>query len=429
MLYLAFSKLNLLPLSIIGLFLLIRVRSFLFWFLSGFAFFLSSLFWVRISMIDYGGVYPPLAYLLVMVLALFLTLYQYAGTYILWKLSRFFVPLLPFIWTALELLRSSFPYGGFPWLLMGETLLGIPILKNYLSAGGVYLGSALTLSLATLPLILRKPRQLIIYLIVFIIPVPFIKFPRNELELSGLKIAIFQTNVPEHIKLNKPEFYRFLPSYWRHFERIRDHKPDILFLPESAFPFDARDIYAEGQRLLGYSKDFTIVTGLTDMRASTGGYEAYNSVFVLEEGQIRDFYDKVKILPFGEFVPFPFRFVKKYFGAIGGVDFSPGKEVRCVRTRKVTIGTPICFEVSYYSLVKKMAECSDLIAVVTNDAWFRDSDGTFQHLRQARVRAVETRKYILWINNTGPSAVISPEGEIIRMIPYGKQDFIIYTFN
>jgi len=380
-------------------------------------------------MIDYGGVYPPLAYFLVLLLAIFLSLYQFGGTYLLWKLSRFFLPLLPLIWTLFEVLRSHFPYGGFPWILMGETLLGIPLLKNYLSAGGVYLGSVLTLSLALLPHILKRPRFLVLYLLLFILPIPFIKFPTKEERLSGLKVALFQTNVPEEIKLSDPDFYRFLPSYWRHFERIKEHRPDILFLPESAFPFDARDIYAEGRRLLGYSREFTIVTGLTDMRTSGNGYEAYNSVFVLEDGQIKDFYDKVKILPFGEFVPFPFRFVKKYFGAIGGIDFSPGQSVRCVSTSKVRIGTPICFEVSYYSLVKKMAECSDLIAVVTNDAWFRDSDGTFQHLRQARVRAVETRKYILWVNNTGPSAIISPEGEIIEMIPYGKQDFIIYTFN
>ena len=398
------------------------------WLLSGFLFFTSSLFWIRISMIDYGGVFPPLAYLLVLALSSFLTIYQFGGTFLLWRLSGFTLPLLPLLWTFFEVLRSHLPYGGFPWLLMGEVLLGIPFAVNYLSAGGVYLGSILVLAIATLPTAVRKKKYLIIYILIFMLPIPFIKFYQKDPELSGLKIAIFQTNVPEEIKLSKPDFYKFLPKYWTHLDRLKEEKPHILLLPESAFPFEAGDIEREGRKILRYSEFFTIVTGLIDTRPSISGYEVYNSVLVIEKGEIQDFYDKVKILPFGEFVPFPFKFVKKYFGAIGGTDFSPGKSIRCVKAGGISIGTPICFEVSYYTLVRKMAECAELIAVVTNDAWFRDSDGTFQHLRQARVRAVETRKYIFWVNNTGPSAVISPEGEIIKMIPYGRRGYIVYTF-
>ena len=346
----------------------------------------------------------------------------------MWRLSGFTLPLLPLLWTFFEVLRSHLPYGGFPWLLMGEVLLGIPFAVNYLSAGGVYLGSILVLAIATLPTAVRKKKYLIIYILIFMLPIPFIKFYQKDPELSGLKIAIFQTNVPEEIKLSKPDFYKFLPKYWTHLDRLKKEKPHILLLPESAFPFEAGDIEREGRKILRYSEFFTIVTGLIDTRPSISGYEVYNSVLVIEKGEIQDFYDKVKILPFGEFVPFPFKFVKKYFGAIGGTDFSPGKSIRCVKAGGISIGTPICFEVSYYTLVRKMAECAELIAVVTNDAWFRDSDGTFQHLRQARVRAVETRKYIFWVNNTGPSAVISPEGEIIKMIPYGRRGYIVYTF-
>ena len=133
-------------------------------------------------------------------------------------------------------------------------------------------------------------------------------------------------------------------------------------------------------------------------------------------------------MPFGEYVPFPFSFVKDIFGAIAGVDYVSGERVKCVRAGKVKVGTPICFEVSYFSLLREFSQCADLIAVLTNDGWFRDSDGTFQHLRQARVRALETGKYLLWVNNTGPSAVISPRGEVLKLIPYGKEGLLEYRF-
>jgi apolipoprotein N-acyltransferase len=408
--------------------LLYLLRTPLTWLSAGILFFLSSLFWVRISMVDYGGVYPPIAYLLVLTLGLFLGLYQMGLSYLLWRLLRFNAVALPFIWTGVELLRSHFPYGGFPWNLAGEMVLYIPFLREYLSAGGVYLGSVLVISASVIPFNIKKPKVLIPLLLLFVIPIPFFKEPRIPDTLRGVKIAIFQTNVPENIKLDKPAFYRTIPAYWTTMDEILKEKPHIIFLPESAFPFDGKDIHTEGKKLIEYSKKAMIITGLTDLRLGAGGYSAYNSVFVIHKGEINDFYDKVKLLPFGEFVPFPFGFVKKYFGAIGGIDFTPGEEVRCLRAGRIRVGTPICFEVSYYSLVRKMSQCGELIAVLTNDAWFRDSDGTFQHMRQARIRAVENRKFVLWVNNTGPSAVISPDGEILELIPYGKRGYIVFTF-
>ncbi|HHJ64066.1 MAG TPA: apolipoprotein N-acyltransferase, partial [Aquifex aeolicus] len=82
----------------------------------------------------------------------------------------------------------------------------------------------------------------------------------------------------------------------------------------------------------------------------------------------------------------------------------------------------------YFHLVREMARCADLIAVLTNDAWFRDSDGTYQHMRHARIRAVENRMFVIWVNNTGPSALITPEGRILKEIPYGKVGFFVHSF-
>ena len=423
--YLAFSKLSfwfLLPLS---LFILAWTRDFRFWLLTGLLSFLLSLFWIRIAMVDYGGVFPPVAYLLILLLVLFLSLYQFGLTYLFWRLFRFNLLLLPFLWTGVEVLRSNLPYGGFPWLLTGEVLVDFPLLRHYLSVGGVYLGSLVLWFISISPLLLRERKGPALLGAVLLLPLlfdpPEVRGPKN------LRVAIIQPNVEESIKLDKEKFYQYLPTYWELLDKTLERKPDVVFLPESAFPFTGGELPEKGEKLLEYSRKATIITGMIDVRFSEV-WEPYNSVFVIKDGRVVDFYDKVRLLPFGEYVPFPFGFVKEIFGAIAGIDYVPGKGPRCLKVGNYRVGTPICFEVSYFGLVRKFAECSDFMAVLTNDGWFRDSDGTFQHLRQARVRALETGRFVLWVNNTGPSAVISPEGKILKEIPYGKAGYLIFEF-
>ncbi len=425
-LYLAFSKYDLWLLTFPALFLLTSSRSALGWFLGGLSFFFSSLLWIRIAMVDYGGVNPIVAILLIASLSLLLTLYQFSLTHFLWKLSGFKVVLLPPVWTFAEIMRSHFPYGGFPWVLIGEHAVNIPLLRDYLSAGGVYLGTLLLWYISLSPHLLKKPRYALLYLLLFLLPLPFVerevRTPKRD-----FKVAIVQTNVPEDVKLRKDLFLGELPRLWRLLEEAVSKNPDLIIFPESAFPFFAGDLYEKGRKLLEASKKAPILVGLVDVRTDGSFIRPYNSVFAISGGDVIDFYDKVRLLPFGEYVPFPFGFVKDIFGAIGGVDYTPGEDLDCVDIEDLRVATPICFEVSYFSLVRKLARCSDIIAVLTNDGWFRDSDGTFQHLRQARVRAAENRRFLIWVNNTGPSAVISPEGKILAEIPYGKEGVLLFT--
>ncbi len=425
-LYLAFSKYSLWFFIFPAVFMLLRFKSLKFWFITGFTFFFLSLLWIRIAMIKYGEVFPPVAYILIVLLVLFLTLYQFVLTFLIWKKLKFSYLLLPFVWTFIEILRSNFPYGGFPWLLFGEMLLYIPFFKDYLSAGGVFLGSIL-IWFSVVLLFLRNLRHILSVILIFILPLPFIKEVPEFENLKGLKIAVVQPNVREDIKLDKDRFYEYLPVYWEILKEVERENPDIVFLPESAFPFTANELPEEGKELLEFSEKFTVITGIIDIRVSED-IEPYNSVFVIKDGEVVDFYDKVRLLPFGEYVPFPFGFTKEIFGSIAGIDYVRGEGPRCVKAENLSIATPICFEVSCFSYVKRMSSCADIIAVLTNDGWFEDSDGTFQHLRHARLRAVENRKYVIWVNNTGPSAVINPEGEIVKEIPYGRAGYFIFSF-
>ncbi len=423
--YLSFSKLSLWFLLFPFFFLLSRQRSFKVWLSVGFLSTFLSLLWIRIAMIKYGEVYPPLAYILIALLALFMALLQFGISYWLWRLAGYNLLALPPAWVFAEVIRSNFPYGGFPWLIVGELLVHVPLLFKHLSAGGVYLGSFVVWFLALTPYALKSRGVALGLFISILLPIPFWKEQANIPD--GVKIAIVQPNVREDIKLDREAFYGILPSYFKLLENAIEYRPDIVFLPESAFPFYGHELASEGKRLLELSHRAILVTGIVDIRFGEE-IEPYNSVFVIHKGKVVDFYDKVRLLPFGEYIPFPFSFVKEIFGAIAGTDYLPGEELRCLEAGKLKIATPICFEVSYFHLVRKLADCADLIAVLTNDGWFEDSDGTYQHFRQARARAVETGKYLLWVNNTGPSAVISPEGKVLKEIPYGTEGIIFFEF-
>ncbi len=426
LLYLAFSKYNLWFLAFPALCLLPALKSLKSWLGAGFLFFFLSLLWVRIAMVDYGGVPLVVALLLILMLSLFLTFQQFAFTYLLWKATGFRLLALPFLWVFAEILRSHFPYGGFPWLLIGELTVDIPLFKEYLKVGSVYLGSAMLLTFAVLLwTVSKKSKEAAVAFLILVLPLT-LTFTKEQVKApEDLKVVLVQTYVPEEIKLNRELFRKDLPRLLLLVEKALERKPDIVILPESAFPFSADRLEEEGAELLKLSRRTYIITGLIDITDITS---PKNGVFVLHKGKVVDSYFKVRLLPFGEYVPFPFSFVKDIFGAIAGVDYVSGERVKCVRAGKVKVGTPICFEVSYFSLLREFSQCADLIAVLTNDGWFRDSDGTFQHLRQARVRALETGKYLLWVNNTGPSAVISPRGEVLKLIPYGKEGLLEYRF-
>ena len=115
-----------------------------------------------------------------------------------------------------------------------------------------------------------------------------------------------------------------------------------------------------------------------------------------------------------------------YIRDFGLTDYEKGEGAKCFRVEEFLVGTPVCFEVAYPFYIKRF-ECN-LLAIITNDGWFLDSDGTYQHFRMARVRALENGTFTLWVNNTGPSAVISPKGRVLRYLPYGKRGILFFSF-
>ncbi|MFN3599188.1 MAG: apolipoprotein N-acyltransferase [Aquificaceae bacterium] len=391
----------------------------LFWFF----FLFLSLRCSGIAAVEFGGVNSVLFYFIFGFFAILLALYQFYIPFVLWK--RFFSKslwALPPLYVFFEVFRSYFPYGGFPWLILGSISIYLPIVRDSMLYLNVYFHSLLWL-FTTLFLVQRRFKLLILLWLPFILLGLFALWEKDRRlqRAQNIKVALVQTAVPQEDKLNREAFIKHAEDILNLVEKAASHGADLVVLPESALPFFFSEDRDENLRLMYLSKKSAILVGLIDIRE---GMKPYNSAYLFARGMMVDYYDKVKLFPIGEYLPAPFGFLKRLFPAIGGIDYVPGERIKPVEYQSMRIATPICFEVAYYSLVKRLSKEANLIAILTNDGWFKDSDCTHQHYLWARVRALENGKYLLWVNNSGDTGIIDPYGRVLKRMPYMKRGII-----
>jgi len=420
LMYLSFSKYNFFFLGFPALFLAIRPSPLRF-FSFGLIFFGLSLKWLAIPLVKYGGIEPVWGYTSLLLLILFLVFYQFGFTYILWKIVGYRYELFPFIYTVVEILRSFFPYGGFPWLLIGGLLVDIPVLRFSLPLGTVYGSTFILLLLILFPFFKSSVKKIVagITLSIFLGGILWELKPLNH--PKGIKVGIIQTAIPEDIKLNPYLFEKMYPLIEKQINEALSKGADLILLPESAVPFFLHQLEKRGLNILKASFKSHIIMGIIDV----SGEKPFNTVVHIHKGKVVGVYKKTILVPFGEYTPYPFKFFSDMIPYLGLTDYAKGEGPTCFKIDNFTLGTPICFEVAYFPYVRKFP--CEVIAVLTNDAWFEDSDGTYQHMKFARIRALEEGKYVLWVNNTGPSGVISPKGEVIKAIEYGRREVLLFT--
>ncbi|RMH08113.1 MAG: apolipoprotein N-acyltransferase, partial [Aquificota bacterium] len=389
LLYLPFSKLNLWFFLFPALYLFLKNPSLTLWSVGGYTFFFLSLRCVNIASVEFGGVNPILAYFIFSLFALFLTLYQFVVPLILWR--RFFRKnpwLLPLVYVCFELLRSYFPYGGFPWLVIGSVVGELPLLNQSFYYLNVYIQSLV--ALYSVLFFAEKRFKNLALLLLFLLFVSLLSFYEKRERVKKaptLKVALVQTAVPQQDKLDPQAFKKHTHSILDLVEEASLKGVELVVLPESALAFYYSQDYEEGyDRLMLLSFRVPILVGLVDIRE---GLKPYNSAYLIKDGRAVGYYDKVRLLPVGEYLPYPFGFLKEVFGAIGGIDYVHGQSLEPLRYKGLKIATPICFEVAYWDLVRELSKGANLVVVLTNDGWFKDSDCAFQHRRWAKVRALE----------------------------------------
>ncbi|WP_242634338.1 apolipoprotein N-acyltransferase [Marinobacter salicampi] len=398
--------------------------------LFGLGLFGSGVSWVYISISEHGNTSIPIAvvltFLFVAGLALFHGLAFWAWGHLARDSSVRRLILFPAIWVLGDWLRSWL-LTGFPWMYLGTGQVDGP-LAGFAPIVGVYgltfwivaTGAA---AWAAYQLI-RNKRQAAAGLIVAVMILPWLSGPFvsrvdwTELADQPLKVAAMQGNIPQQIKWD-PEFLRQQVRTYLDLTQDDWHR-DIILWPETAIPLtqdQAGPIIEMIREELG--PDSTLITGIPWFGFSerVGDTTFHNSIMAIGNGE--GIYHKQKLVPFGEYVP-----LQQWLRGLIGFfdlpmsDFSRGPENQSPLTAGIHRVMPfICYEVAYPDFVSSYAARTDLLITISNDGWFGDSIGPVQHLQMARMRALETGRYMLRGTNNGITAIIDERGQLTEAIP------------
>jgi apolipoprotein N-acyltransferase len=408
--------------------------------LTGSVFFAGTTYWIFNSVYFYGNIPSVMSLLIVAFLCLYLGLYIGVFSVLfnyLCRHSRFpSLFIVPVLWVTLEFLRT-YALTGFPWSALGYTQYKVLPVIQMADITGVYGVSFLVASfngavfdvivywperLKRMPLFERWPMAVgLVVLTLCIISAVLYGVRRIHSPESGDKFltSVIQGNFEQEKKWDINFMREIMDTYKELTSRGSADSPILVVWPESAVPF----VFEQDKQLTGEIIDFQkkldsylLFGSVTakERKDDTSGF-SNSTVLLSPEGEVLSFYDKIHLVPYGEYIPLRkiFPFIKKLTAGIG--DFIPGRDYTVMETPFAKISSPICFEIIFPGLVRKFVNNgANLIVTVTNDAWFGRSSAPYQHFSMSVLRAVENRVPVVRAANTGISGFIDMKGRIMK---------------
>jgi apolipoprotein N-acyltransferase len=403
-----------------------------FWF--GMGMYLAGVSWVYISLHRFGAMAAPLAAFATLALCAVLALYlALAGA----LQARFRAPpavraalVIPALWTLAEWLRATL-FTGFPWLSLGTAAIDTP-LAGFAPLGGVLAGSFVTAAAAGLLwcIALGQARwaAAAAFALLGIAGAGLRGVEWTAPAGAPLEASLVQGNVPQDLKFNPARYARTLETHARLAEASRAR---LIVLPETAVPrmLDSVDpAYLARLEAVGRRNGGDLLLG-APTRVAPGAY--YNSVVSFGVSP-RQLYHKVHLVPFGEFVPPGFGWIVRVL-SIPLADFSRGAaEQKPLAVAGQRVAANVCYEDAFGSELIRQLPGATLLVNVSNVAWFGDSLAPAQHLQIARARALETGRMHLTATNTGITALIGRDGQVLaRLAPFteGRLDAVVQGYS
>jgi apolipoprotein N-acyltransferase len=448
LLVLAFPGFNLWPLAWVGLipllFALIRYQLSLKQALccgeaTGVVFFYGSCYWITYSIIHYGGIPPVLAYLLAIIPALalgaFFALFAAGVQVTIRRVGAMGLFYAPFLWVVTEWLRLKVT--GIGWNALGYSQAFHPRLIQIAEYVGVYGVSFLLVLLCSMltavALFLERKnathqwldlRSLVtgLGLVVLVIGISVWMFerhverPTSDNENSRLRILAVQPDIPIEVMVDPVAQANSFHQLIQQTERTLAANPgmDLVIWPESPLNISFHYSPEAGPSLVGLVQQHHVYLLLNVLGVGTLD-EVHNSVSVLSpEGRQIGEYHKIRLLPFGEYVPL--RGIIPFIDRIPALagDFAPGTQYTVIDIGKARLGSLICFEAMFPDIARRLViQGATVLVNVSNYGWFGPTPAAEQHLAHAIFRAVETRRHLLCVTNSGISAHITPAGALI----------------
>ncbi|BCS34170.1 apolipoprotein N-acyltransferase [Luteitalea sp. TBR-22] len=408
-------------------------RPFLLGLVTGLVLFAGTVSWTSDVLAMFGGLNAALAWLLagllIGYLAIYPALFSLALTEALVRGGTRALMLAPAIWVGTEWLRGTL-LTGFPWVLLGYSQSDTLAPLQAASVVGIYGVSGLVaLPSTAIALLVVPDRQAsrarlalaaaCLAVVGMVVAWGAARLGRAEL-LAGptTRVALVQGNVPQGQKWDPAYRDAILERYTLLTAEAARAGADLVVWPESSTPFVfGRDaVYTEIMRARLVAAGVPVVFGSDEV---VGPSEFYNAAFVMDgRGEIRGSYRKMQLVPFGEYIPV--RRVLFFADSLveGFSDFSAGQRLTLLPVGDHKLSVAVCYEAVFPALAREaVRQGSQLLATITNDAWYGTSAAPYQHFQQARVRAVENGRYLVRAANTGISGVVDPYGRVVVQSP------------
>ncbi len=428
-------------------------QAFLLAYVCGILWYAGTCYWIYDTMRQYGGLSAPMALLALFLFCCYLGLYHGIYGLLLSLLVgkgrdyRRALATAPFLWVAVELARTRVT--GFPWDLLGIAQVDNAALCRIAEWTGVYgISFEIVLVNVALAAVFLVPRQ-----------------KRGAMLAAALAAAavlqagrLIETPAtsPDHAALlvqqNIPVSASWTPAYFQ--QTLREltdlsvkaaagssavrtgvgPKIDLIVWPESPAPFftnDARFREAVSD-MARATKTWTVTGAIGVGPAPATGSSAplFNSAALISpDGGWSDRYDKVHLVPFGEYLPFP-----SLFSFAGGLtrevgEFGRGTSRKPLNAGDQRLGVFICYESVFPDEVRQFAnQGAQVLVNISNDGWYGDSGAYAQHLNQTRMRAIENHRWLLSATDTGVTAAIDPWGRIAARIPRKERTALVAPY-
>jgi apolipoprotein N-acyltransferase len=423
--------------------------------LAGCAHYLTLIYWIIFVLQHYGGLNIFVSILALILLSLYLALFPALFSLLYSFLGRgpFSAVKVSCLWVALEFVRGK-ALTGFPWCLLGYSQynhLGLIQISDLTGVYGVsfliLLSNVLIFKLVSALISTRvftrplngksysktaQTGEVIIILFLFLSGLYYGALRLEEKassEKKPFRAAIIQGNIDQSIKW-APEYQEStIQTYLRLTRNVSSYKPEIIVWPETAVPFffQRRGKFAQRVAQIPSETEAYLLFGSPAYRRADKKTTFFNRAYLISPDGLVAYYDKIHLVPFGEYVPLKkyLPFINRLVQAVG--DFSSGKSTHPLKLDNLSSGILICFEVIFPELARAQTQNgAEVLINITNDAWFGMSSAPYQHLGMAVFRAVENGRPLLRSANTGISAVISSSGEILARSSLFTEESITY---
>lgn len=392
----------------------------------GLGYFGHGVYWVYFSIHHFANAPLWLALIIMLGMVGILALYMAALTYIL---NRFFqthagvryLLAFPSLWLGLEMLRGVL-FTGFPWLSLGYSQIDTRLAGWAPIVGVLGLSYCITLIVGALLCLLSRSDRVYKLLAICVLGVVLIsgsllsKVEWTSAVGQPIKVALLQGNIPQEIKWMPSFRQRGVDIYLKMSRQARD--VDVIVWPETAIPvfyhhIESNVLPALRRQAKRFNSD--IVLGLPVK--PDGGDAYYNSLHSV--GYDNKFYFKRHLVPLGEYMPLkPLSTIILNFLSIPMSDFSAGTDDQpLLKAGGYSFASSICYEDAFQQSSIDGLPAAAYLLNVSNDTWFGDTIAPHQHLQMARMRALESGRYMLRATNTGLTAVIDEKGRLVAQAP------------